>query len=78
MNNWYAALNEGQNGLIEDTDNGDVVALVYKKEHTQLLAAAPALLEALKKLNDNRSLLPNDLQQIVVEAIEEAEEYEPI
>lgn len=75
MSDWYATTVNDQQGLVADENDGTLIASVYDIKHTRLIAAAPAMLRALKKLNDNWDLLPRDLQQVVVEAVEEAEDY---
>lgn len=70
--NWYAT--KDIQGSIIDEDTGETVAVVYDPAAAPLLAAAPAMLAALKELDDRWDELPRDLQLVVIKAIEAAEE----
>ena len=46
---WYAAnMGNGSRGLIVDEKTGANIAVAYDRKHAPLLAAAPAMYEALK------------------------------
>ena len=56
--NWYGKKNDYQ-GIVADEKTGETIAITYDKENTELIAAAPDLLEAcgvalleLKQLHD--------------------------
>ncbi len=48
MKQWYKANSGNHQGLIIDEKTGDNIAISYKKEDADLIAAAPDLLEALQ------------------------------
>jgi len=70
---WYEANMSGDQGLVIDEQTGRSVAVVYDKNDTALLAAAPKLLNALEYLIgvDDELLYPAALRQ-AREAIAEA------
>lgn len=74
--NWYAT-KAGAQGLIIEEDTGRNVAVAYDAKDASLLAAAPTMLAALKQLDDRWDELPRDLQQVVIKAIEAAEDVLP-
>ncbi len=45
---WYAKKGSGGQGIVIDEKTGRNVAVAYDKKDSELLAAAPELLEALK------------------------------
>lgn len=48
--NWYTSEGSGGQGLVIDEADGRTVAVAYKAEDAPLLAAAPALRDALEAL----------------------------
>jgi len=52
---------------------GDVVALVQREEDAQLIAAAPSLLDALRRVLANAYALDDDVQTLARTVIESAE-----
>jgi hypothetical protein len=57
--NWRVATTGNHQGLVV-ADNGANIAVVYDKANAQLLAAAPALLAALKNVVDQIRETPDD------------------
>lgn len=49
---WYAKVTSSHQGLVIDETTGRTVAVAYDDKDTDLLAAAPELLEALNALYD--------------------------
>lgn len=47
---WYVASTGNHQGLVIDEETSDNIAVAYDKANAALIAAAPALYEALKRL----------------------------
>lgn len=60
--NWYAAKSAGaHHGIIADEQTGRTVGLTYNPADAPLVAAAPALLEALQGFDPAEVKSPGDL-----------------
>jgi len=59
MRKWYETNSGAYQGLIIDEETGDNIAVSYKKEDAQLIAAAPDLLEACESAVDYLNGSPN-------------------
>ncbi len=59
MKKWYSASTSGNQGLIVEDDTGRNVAVTYDKADAALIAAAPAMLEALHTVRELRRAVPN-------------------
>jgi len=49
---WYTGNTGNHQGLIIDEETGENIAVAYKKENADLIAAAPELLKACKLAKD--------------------------
>lgn len=52
MKTWYTSKGSGGQGLVIEEDTGRTVAVAYDEKDAAMLAAAPALAEALRGLLD--------------------------
>ena len=52
---WYQSSTGNHQGLVVAETNGENIAAVYDKANAALIAAAPEMLEALRKLKDSTS-----------------------
>lgn len=83
---WYEAQTGNHQGLIVSEKTGENIATSYKKDDAALIAAAPAMLDALTQLNNHLTVNhldeytfvddgddPFDPERIIRDAIAKAE-----
>ena len=82
MKKWYSKNTGcGNQAIIADEETGESVAIAYKSENGQLLAAAPKLLKTCKEAlmyvqEAEQKVMRRAIIDYLYEAIQEAEEVE--
>jgi hypothetical protein len=74
MRHWYVSKTGNHQGLIVEDQTGVNIAVAYDKKHAALVAAAPALLDALARLVQCPDLCLDSLETETREAIRQADD----
>lgn len=75
---WYAVKTGNHQGLVISEDTGENIAVTYKAENAQKIAAMPDLLELAEQIvrawEDTKESVPSDIYWGAIAAIQKATE----